>query len=303
MKFHNISSELTLIPLDQKIPGFTCFIGAWLYKGKQTLLVDPGPTATVNMLCQALENLGINRLDAVLLTHIHIDHAGGTGDLIKKFPGTPVVCHGKAIQHLADPVRLWEGSLKTLGDTAVAYGPICPVPESLLTDSKTFSDFNVVPIATPGHAVHHVSYVVDTCLFAGETGGVRIELPGKKTWLRPATPPRFIMETSLDSIDTLLDTPHEIFCYGHFGAAKKNTGQLLKAHKNQIFLWADVIKGVMAESEKNLIYRCMKKLFEKDPCLLPYNDLSDKVRQREKGFMENSVRGFAGYLRDKEKNS
>ena len=79
-----LAKNLWLIPLNYKLTGFTSFIGAWLYKGEKTFVVDVGPAATVPVLLKALDELGVRRLDAVLLTHIHIDHAGGIGDFVSQ---------------------------------------------------------------------------------------------------------------------------------------------------------------------------------------------------------------------------
>lgn len=191
MNIIEIAPGLSLIPLDQDIPGFGSFIGSWLYKGEKTFLVDVGPAATVPLLIRALESVGVKSLDAILLTHIHIDHAGGIGDLVSRFPDTPVVCHNSGIPHLSDPSRLWKGSVKTLGDVARSYGPIRAVPGALLRDAAQFHDHGIKCFMTPGHAPHHVSYLIGSYLFAGEAGGCYSELPDGTFCLRPATPPRF----------------------------------------------------------------------------------------------------------------
>ena len=116
MHVRSFDPNLHLIPLDLDLVGFRSFIGAWLYRGPEAFfLVDPGPPAMVPHLIQALESLSVERLDFILLTHVHVDHAGGTGDLLQRFPGTPVVCHAGGIPHMADPAHLWQASLKTLG--------------------------------------------------------------------------------------------------------------------------------------------------------------------------------------------
>lgn len=298
MNIIEIAPKLWLIPLDQKLPGFTSFIAAWLYKGDKTVLIDVGPASTVPALLKILEDMGIKKLDAILLTHIHIDHAGGIGDFVSRFPDTPVVCHSSGIKHLADPSRLWEGSLKTLGDTARAYGPIRPVPQNMLQDADGFADYGVTSFLTPGHAPHHVSYLIDSYLFAGETGGVFTEFSGGMFYLRPATPPRFFLETSIQSLEVLIDVPHDLLCYGHFGATR-NTPQMLKTHKRQLFEWAETIQGQMqADQGANLLDHCTELLLRKDPLLAGWNQMEPAVWERERGFLHNSIRGFIGYLKN-----
>jgi len=122
--------RLTCIDLDQpSLEGFRRFISSWLYRGPAfTLLVDPGPLSTIPHLVGELRRLGVGRLDAILLTHIHIDHAGGAGALLREFPEARVICHPEGIRHLIAPEKLWEGSRKVLGKLAEAYGEIVPVP-------------------------------------------------------------------------------------------------------------------------------------------------------------------------------
>ena len=296
VNMRKVAPNLWLIPLDQDLPGFRSFIGSWLYKGEKTFLVDVGPAATIPRLFNALDQSEVESLDAILLTHIHIDHAGGIGDFISRFPDTPVVCHGSGIRHVADPSRLWEGSLRTLGDTARAYGSILPVPVEQLHDAAGFSEHGIRPFLTPGHAPHHVSYLFGDYLFAGEASGVYAELPDGGFYLRPATPPRFFLETSVQSIDTLLTVPHTLICFGHFGVSQK-TPEILESHKNQLFRWAEVIQAQMArQDEPDFLDQCMAVLLEKDPLLAGWHHLEPDVQKREKGFFYNSIRGFVGYF-------
>lgn len=293
-----VAPGLYLIPLDQELPGFTDFIGTWLYNGEKTFLVDAGPAATIPKLIKTLEILDVRHLDAILLTHIHIDHAGGIGDLVSRFPETPVVCHSSAIQHLADPARLWEGSLKALGLIARTYGPIRAVPPALLLDAGRFAEYKINPIQTPGHSPHHVSYRFGPFLFAGEAGGVFLKLSDGEFYMRPATPPRFFLETTIKSIDALLATPHDFLCYGHFGMTER-TPDLLAAHRSQIFKWAEIIQQQMGNDKgEDFIDSCMRRLLEEDPLLAGWNRLKDDVKERESFFLHNSIRGFVQYLEE-----
>ncbi|MFC1516692.1 MBL fold metallo-hydrolase [Thermodesulfobacteriota bacterium] len=299
MHLSEIAPELYLIPLDQNLPGFKDFVGAWLYKAEKTILVDVGTSATLPVLLKALASLGVRRLDAILLTHIHIDHAGGIGDLVIHFPDTPVVCHDTAIRHLTDPKRLWEGSLKTLGQTARAYGPIRPVPPDLLFDAAQFRDYGIVPVLTPGHAEHHVSYILGPYLFAGEAGGVFLDLPDDRFYLRPATPPRFFLETYMKSLDALIERNPSTICYGHFGI-NRNALEMLEFHRHQLLLWEKIVRyEIEASGEKDLFAACLDRFLSEDPLMAGFYHMKKVVQEREKGFLRNSVKGFAGYLSER----
>jgi glyoxylase-like metal-dependent hydrolase (beta-lactamase superfamily II) len=126
------SDRLSQILLSPPIDGFDDFISVWVYRGQESFIVETGPSSTAGALLAALKEIGLASPDYILLTHIHIDHAGGIGEIAAAFPGTPVVCHDIGRPHLIDPEKLWQGTVKTLGDTGRAYGPIKPVPEDRL---------------------------------------------------------------------------------------------------------------------------------------------------------------------------
>lgn len=278
------------------MPGFDQFIGAWLYKGEVTFLVDVGPAVTLPLLVQALASLQVAHMDYIFLTHIHMDHAGGVGHLSAKFPQTPIVCHSSGLSHLIDPGRLWAGSVKTLGDTARAYGPMNPVAERLLMAADRFDSDGVTPVLTPGHSPHHVSYVTRDYLFAGEAGGVCMALPDGRSWLRPATPPQHVLTTALSSIDRLLALCPDTICYAHFGIRKEARRYLLR-HRNQLLLWEQVISEKIKDSRpEDLINSCLMQLLAQDPELTGYDGLTPAQQKRETFFLINSVKGFVGYL-------
>jgi len=289
-----IRPTLWLVPLDLALTGFTEFIGAWVFKGSVTVVVDPGPAATIPVLKAALRDLGIRHLDAILLTHIHLDHGGGAGHLSAVFPDAPVVCHPGALPHLADPERLWQASVKTIPEVAGAYGPPIPVPPSRLVGSGHCRLPGLTVVETPGHAVHHLSFVLDGNLFAGEAAGVHFATAGGAVYLRPATPPRFFLEISLRSLDALIGLPHRRICFGHFGISD-DTPRILKSHRDQLLLWEQAIAGQRAtDPGDGLVERCMARLLAVDVNLAAFDRLAPAVQQRERYFMANSIRGYLG---------
>ncbi|MFP4041081.1 MAG: MBL fold metallo-hydrolase [Desulfosudaceae bacterium] len=293
-RFPDLLGRITLTPPQD---GFQDFICSWILNGEETFLVDPGPAVTSPDLLTALEEIGLKRPDYILLTHIHIDHAGGIGEIATAFPETPVVCHRSARPHLINPERLWQGTLKTLGETGRAYGPISPVPEKQLLSVEDLSAATIKPILTPGHAPHHVSYLTpDGILFVGEAGGVNIDFEGNGEYLRPATPPRFDLETSIASLDRLLAARPETICYGHT-SLKTEADQWLRSHREQLFFWKDEIRyEIMKDTAPGLAERCADRICKRDRLLGALPKLPAPVFRRERFFIENSIRGFIGYL-------
>jgi glyoxylase-like metal-dependent hydrolase (beta-lactamase superfamily II) len=280
-----------LITLPSVAAGFQDFIGVWLYKGEKTFIVDTGTSSTSDALLKALRETGVKNLDYILLTHIHMDHAGATGEISEHFPDSPVVCHKDAIPHLADPSRLWEGTKKTLGRIAEAYGPLKPVNPELLTDASVFSE-TIISVATPGHSIHHVSYIYGDFLFAGEAGGVCYPLKSGGEYMRPATPPKFFLNTAVESIDTLISKSPGKICYGHLGL-KEDAVKMLKQHKEQLYFWEDIIRKEAGTSQnEDLISLCAEVLLEKDPLLAGFSDMEGDVKERERFFLLNSIKGF-----------
>lgn len=296
-KINPVSDDIFLITLPPPAPGFDNFIGCWLYRANISFIVDPGPSVTSEALAGALKELKVSRLDYIFLTHIHIDHAGGVGDIAAHFPETPIICHKAGIPHLVEPFRLWEGSVKNLGETAKAYGPIKPVSSNRFIQADKFKSDTVVSILTPGHSPHHVSYLTEKYLFAGEAGGVFLSLDSGREYLRPATPPRFFLEISTDSIDALIEKNPLNICYGHHGI-KENAVEMLNKHRNQLLLWEEIIRQEIQNSnDDDFLTSCFNRLLKEDLLLAGFFHMNTDVRKREETFLKNSIKGYEGYLR------
>jgi glyoxylase-like metal-dependent hydrolase (beta-lactamase superfamily II) len=298
-QIQQLADDLFLIPLTPPRTGFSSFISAWLYRGEITCLIDVGPSSTAPDLLRALQELKIDKPDYILLTHIHLDHAGAIGEIAVAFSQTPIVCHPAAISHLVEPSRLWQGTKKVLGSMALDYGPIKPVAENRLLDATRLHHKLITPILTPGHAAHHLSFQTEKYLFAGETGGVHIALPENRFYLRPATPPKFFLETALQSVDTLIACRAKAICYGHFGI-QKDAAKMLKIHRNQLLFWEERIKDEMnhhqAHRAEDQVTACLKRLLKEDPLMATFNQLPPDIQKRETYFLKNSISGYIGWL-------
>jgi glyoxylase-like metal-dependent hydrolase (beta-lactamase superfamily II) len=285
-----------LIEIPQDRSGFDRFIGSWLCPLDKTIVVDVGPSRSSPKLIDSLTARGIHRVDYVLLTHIHMDHAGGLAEFLDHFPTAAAVCHSKAIPHLVDPSKLWLGSQKTLGDLAGTYGPIKPVKRERLIPHTEAQSQGIEIIETPGHAAHHLSFMLEGHLFAGEAGGVYIRGDGWE-YLRPATPPVFFLKQFIASIERLLTARDLTMCYAHFGRAD-SSHRMLKRERAQLLFWERIIRGEMEKGDQLLSERCMARLLAEDSELSAFKAMSSAEQDKEKFFMSNSIKGYLGYLQE-----
>jgi glyoxylase-like metal-dependent hydrolase (beta-lactamase superfamily II) len=183
------------------------------------VLVDPGPESTVETL---LEGLGGERPRAVLLTHIHFDHAGASGALVRRWPDLPVFVHQRGAPHMAAPERLVASAARLYGGEdglARLWGDVVPVPEEnlrVLRGGETvLGDFRVD--YTPGHASHHVSFLHEPTgtAFVGDVAGVRI--PPARYVMAPTPPPDIDVEAWDRSLDLVEGWSPQSLALTHFG--------------------------------------------------------------------------------------
>jgi len=283
-----------LIDLKLNRPGYDHFIASWVCRGDSNIVVDVGPANSVHVLLEALEAMEMNGVDLVLLTHIHIDHAGGLADFLEQFPMAKVVCHRMGVEHLVDPSKLWAGSQKVLGELAEFYGPIRPVKREALLAHTEAKIEGLKVIETPGHAPHHLSFSYQGKLFVGEASGTFHDL-GELEYVRPATPPKFFMGEGLGSVDRLLALEDQPIYYVHFGKAESSHHQL-KSFRNQLIRWSEIIKQEMAADPEDLVKTCMESLLEKDPDLKAFHTMDPDMQERERYFLTNSINGYIEYL-------
>lgn len=297
MSYENVTESLYLIDLNQELTGFRKFISAWLYRGKNiTFLVDPGPSYSIDHLIDVLEKIPIKALDYILLTHIHIDHAGGAGKLLSKFPDATIICHPKGIGHMIDPEKLWQGSLKVLGDIARAYGPVIPVDKNKIRfqDSISTEEGEISVLQTPGHAVHHLCYNFGDWLFAGEVAGVRHQAKDH-IYARPATPPVFKLEISLESLDKVIAIEPRNLCLGHYGYVE-HPKEFLKRARSQLIQWVNTVREELKGGETAVVERSIESLMKSDILLSEFSNLDSDIKQREEYFIFNSIKGILASL-------
>jgi glyoxylase-like metal-dependent hydrolase (beta-lactamase superfamily II) len=215
-------------------------------------IVDPGPESTLATLREQLRSNGIEvtDLDAILLTHIHLDHAGATGALVRENPRLAVYVHGKGAQHMVDPAKLLNSAGRLWGDELkFLFGETLPVPPEnlrILEGGETLKLGNrELDVAyTPGHASHHVSYFDDAAgvAFIGDTAGIRID---NGPYILPATPPPDIDLALWDqSFAATLDRRPARLFLTHYGYSDNPAGHIAE-FRERLHHWADVAEEAL----------------------------------------------------------
>ena len=191
------------------------------------VLIDPGPGSCLETLLEALDG---REPKALLLTHIHLDHAGASGSLARRFPDLQVFVHERGARHMVSPERLIASARRLYGDDMDRlWGAFEPVPADRLQvlqggERLVFGDRRFEVAYTPGHASHHVSYLCDGTAFTGDVGGARVwpDAPA----IPPTPPPDIDLEAWHSSLELIAGWRPEQIAMTHFGASEDVSGQL-----------------------------------------------------------------------------
>lgn len=226
---------------------------AYLLHAAEPTLVETGPGTSVEPVTRALGSLGIDpdALAHIVLTHIHLDHAGGVGALSARFPRATVWVHERGARHLADPARLVESATRVYGDERMAslFGPVEPVAAGRL---RVFADEQILDLGgrnlraldTPGHASHHLALVDSATgvVFTGDALGIHLpDLPV----LRPATPPPdFDLELAIASIERIRDAAGTALLFAHFGPIL-DPDRTCDLAIRRLREWTDAVRGAL----------------------------------------------------------
>lgn len=208
---------------DTNMHGRAGITAAYLLQGDQTALLETGPKSKVEHVLAGLQDAGIDRLDWIIVTHIHLDHAGAAGTIALRFPEARVVVHEVGAPHLADPSKLWASASRIYGDKMEElWGGIDPIETAriqVIHDGEVLDlgGLRLRAVETPGHAYHHHAYLLEDegIVFTGDAVGVRLPDVGV---IRPATPPpEFHLEKAIHSIERIRGLRPARLFPTHFG--------------------------------------------------------------------------------------
>jgi len=241
--------------LEVPIPKVDAIFAVYFICETKGVVVEPGPTATIPSIQEAMKQLGMKELAYIMPTHIHIDHAGAIGSLSQLFPHAKVVLHPLGAKHAVNPSRLIESTKMAFGDDFEDfYGLILPVSESQVetpSDGETIAidGRELQLIYTPGHAPHHIAIFDRKTrgLFCGEALG----LPKQGAELSPlpaAAPPSFDIEVYLKTMERIRQLRPRILFYSHDGIGRKPKELIPTAIENTK-IFGDIILKALREGE------------------------------------------------------
>jgi glyoxylase-like metal-dependent hydrolase (beta-lactamase superfamily II) len=233
--------------IDTKMAGYDGITAGYLIRGDRPCLVETGTAPSAPVVRDALASLGIGPSDlaTVVVTHIHLDHAGGAGDIAAMFPAADIVVHQRGARHLADPSKLMASAREVYGAALDRFfGVLAPVPAERII---ALEDTGTVDLGggrrldshySPGHAKHHVGLIDSGSgdLYVGDAAGVYLPETGD---LRPATPPPdFDLEVALASIRKFAALQPSRLLFSHYGPVTVIT-ETLERSAEEIRVWVE----------------------------------------------------------------
>ena len=221
----------------------------------QTAIIETGPAGVFPAVFEAIRQLGHKPagLSYIILTHIHLDHAGGSGTLAQQFPQLQVIVHRRGARHLVDPARLIEGTRQAFGERFEdEYGPILPIPEHQV---RAVEDGEVIPLGAkelwiidaPGHATHHlITYETKSQgIFCGDAlGSKRTEGSSVRTVAG------FDLDAALETIDKVSQYQPKLIFHSH-GGVNLEVDRLLQSVRANTKAYGDIILEAMRAGEEN----------------------------------------------------
>ena len=237
-----------VVEIDTLLGGWEKVTAGYLVEGPDPVLVETGSQTSVPALLAALDTLGVGAEDlaGVAVTHIHLDHAGGVGDVARAFPNATVYVHEKGARHLADPTRLVESASRVYGHLLDdLYGRLEPTPAARLHVLADGEEIEVGPsrvlttVDSPGHAKHHLALhdSQSGILFVGDAVGVRLPDAGL---LRPSTPPPdFDLDQAVTSMRRFAARRPAGIALAHYGLVPDHES-ILEEAEDTLQRWAGV---------------------------------------------------------------
>lgn len=297
-----------LVALDTLTAGMTKVTAGYLVKAARPALVECGPAVSIQSIIAGLRELGMDPDDLayLVISHIHLDHGGGAGDVAEAFPNATVVVHEVGVRHMVDPGRLNASAKRVYGPLFDSvYGACTPIPQDRIigVGERETLDLGggrrLELFQTPGHAKHHIGiFEPDTGdLFVGDSVGVK--MPGMSV-IRPATPPPdFDHVLAQRSLDTYIDLDPTTVHLAHYGAVNPPQESLHEA-KERLDQWMAAAEGAWSENaDLDHVAETLGERFAAEVSEVP-DDPDAKGRVELLSGVRSNAMGLVRYLQLKE---
>jgi glyoxylase-like metal-dependent hydrolase (beta-lactamase superfamily II) len=236
--------------IDTRMGGFSGITAGYLIRSDKPCLIETGTALSAPTVIDSLSALGIDAKDlaTIIVTHIHLDHAGGVGDIAAAFPNASILVHERGARHLADPSKLVASARRVFGSVMdELFGELLPTEASRIislgdTDSIDLGGGRELhSFYAPGHASHHVG-LLDTStgdLYTGDAAGVYIPDTAD---VRPATPPPdFDLNLALASMDRMSDVSPKRLLFSHYGPVTE-VDDVLGRSRDELIRWVELVR-------------------------------------------------------------
>lgn len=291
--------------IDDRLYSIPKWGSVYLINEEKKALVDTGPSTSVSTVLEGIKEVGVSpeEIDYLIVTHIHIDHAGGAGMLVKDMPRARVVVHERGARHVIDPTRLIRSFIATFGEGAMRkQGEIVPVEAARVMAVKDGDEVELSEqqtlrfIDAPGHAPHEL------CIHESRNGGlfsgdaIGLSVAEHKVLLPATPPPGFDLLLCLDTLQKLMALKATMIYFAHFGASSE-VAESIQLNMDKLQNWDSLVSEVVNEHGFDSAAKKMRAQLYTD--LEPVRRMKALYEYLTDGIVEMNVAGYMKYYQEK----
>lgn len=280
--------------MDVHMFGAPHFGGIYLIDAERPTLIETGTSDSPAAILEALAQLRVDpgSIANVIVTHIHLDHAGGAGFILDKLPRAQVYVHERGFPHLADPSRLLTSASEALGDAFAGYGTLQPIPADRMVavaggEVLDLGDRELEIVYSPGHARHHVCILDRStqALYTGDSSGIYFPVDDR---IIPTSPfPEFDLPTSLETMERLEALRPQALLYSHYGPYL-DAAKMLRDQRREYERWGAKAAKLFAEMD---LWEAAETLYEEW-----YGNVTEFSRTFVERIIATNLLGFQRYF-------
>jgi glyoxylase-like metal-dependent hydrolase (beta-lactamase superfamily II) len=270
------------------------FGAIYLLDDDRKAIIETGTSWDAGRILEALRTFGLNPvdIDALIVSHIHLDHAGGAGFLLPQMPRAKVYVHERGFKHLVDPTRLVVSAREALGPAeAEMFGTMRPIPSDRLVSVKDrdrleLGKHSLVFLDSPGHAPHELTILDESnrCVYTGDAAG--LYFPGDEILMPIAPAPAFDLEKNLDTLRRLMALEPRALLFSHYGP-HQNPRKAIETMLALYPSWAQIVREKLAAGGEDGILRDLYDMTCRAAKRYPRDFLERRIR--------TSITGLAAY--------